>query len=367
MSFSEFASWQREASMLLSEYHPKFVHKLQINEQSNIHPDKSNFNKNNVSQKFKTNYPVIKVSSYFDINKIVGKLKGYFEAYGIKILYRGQGKRYRLEQFPSLFRKHLSYNSDTKKEVGITPYKSLLMVYEAFLEEVEKRIVTQNKSNTSNESLLSLEPRLAHYGINSRYIDLVDNLQIALWFTYMSLKEKRPYTIDSRYLFIYGVIANNKVGKGVFDGKFQRLVNLREATPPSSLRPHIQHAWSLSDLRLLSYENYHKNVNHHYTDRGIDLAGYHKYVLCVLEIDKSLIEELLTINNKLPKILDFEIMFPSYEKDTYHADLKALFNNSKLPTVVAGNLKIKYSTDTELHKPESCEKIIKRYFNEIDQ
>lgn len=98
------------------------------------------------------------------------------------------------------------------------------------------------------------EPLLQHYGARTRWLDLVDNLWIALWFACHTFDGSDGFThtvrrtvLDggSQEVFVISVTlpaipehAARGFGRVKGGG---RLINLREAVPSFYLRPHAQH------------------------------------------------------------------------------------------------------------------------------
>lgn len=74
---------------------------------------------------------------------------------------------------------------------------------------------------------------LQHYGIKTNWIDLVDNLFVALWFSNYRAAPKNDYT----YIKFFSTDAN---GSGL------QIEDLRESHSSLSLRPHCQHAISVT-------------------------------------------------------------------------------------------------------------------------
>ena len=114
----------------------------------------------------------------------------------------------------------------------------------------------RDRSFTQYERIV-LEPLLQHYGIKTPFIDLVDNVWVALWF---ALHQAKCKTINSHeYIYYYEndreysyilLVATDAVtlcdGKsGVYAGTKTKLVDLRKALPSYFLRPHAQHAYML--------------------------------------------------------------------------------------------------------------------------
>lgn len=100
------------------------------------------------------------------------------------------------------------------------------------------------------------EPLLQHYGISTTWIDLVDNLWVALWFAcykamavgkigeYVHFERRIPSEVEKyAYILLVGAdISHRAQAKpGYFFGKNTELVDLRMAAPSVFLRPHAQH------------------------------------------------------------------------------------------------------------------------------
>lgn len=99
------------------------------------------------------------------------------------------------------------------------------------------------------------EPLLQHYGLQTTWLDLVDNIWVALWFACHEAKstrdghflhfQKRIPSESNKYAYIYLVGADlerrRKDKPGYWNGENTELVDLRIATPSYFLRPHAQH------------------------------------------------------------------------------------------------------------------------------
>ncbi len=110
---------------------------------------------------------VFEVDSPHTFIQAVGYLKHLAGARKGIVGYRGQRKLYNPSVVPSLFR-------------GAPSLK-------AMINRVEVLGKMLNRINREGEVLRSVEekvrePLLQHYGINTRWIDLVDNVWVALWF-----------------------------------------------------------------------------------------------------------------------------------------------------------------------------------------
>jgi len=100
------------------------------------------------------------------------------------------------------------------------------------------------------------EPLVQHYGIKTPYIDLVDNIWVALWFALHQAKNtvinSHEYVYyhesvnDYGYIFLMATDAVSETERfGVYKGEQTTLVDLRKALPSYFLRPHAQHAYML--------------------------------------------------------------------------------------------------------------------------
>lgn len=99
------------------------------------------------------------------------------------------------------------------------------------------------------------EPLLQHYGLSTTWIDLVDNIWVALWFAchrahssgknsqYLHFEKRIPGTPGNEYAYIMLVAADSQPAgvHGLFKGPNTELVDLRVACPSIFLRPHAQH------------------------------------------------------------------------------------------------------------------------------
>ncbi|MEP0323236.1 FRG domain-containing protein [Bauldia litoralis] len=100
------------------------------------------------------------------------------------------------------------------------------------------------------------EPLLQHYGVKTSWLDLVDNIWVALWFAihraYMSGREGQYMHFDARTSAADGEFAyvllvrtedsrKEKVRRGITKGSCTEVIDLRIAAPSVFLRPHAQH------------------------------------------------------------------------------------------------------------------------------
>ncbi len=98
-----------------------------------------------------------------------------------------------------------------------------------------------------------VEPLLQHYGLRTRWVDLVDNLWIALWFAsheyvladggrFAYVRPRLSETSDVAYVIVLdlGPLAETAV-PGYWTGSDVRLIDLRYSVPSIYVRPHAQH------------------------------------------------------------------------------------------------------------------------------
>lgn len=100
------------------------------------------------------------------------------------------------------------------------------------------------------------EPLLQHYGVSTTWIDLVDNVWVALWFAchqariagkrheFLHFEARQPDGKDDyAYVLLVGadLTKRDRTKPGYFNGPNTELVDLRVAAPSVFLRPHAQH------------------------------------------------------------------------------------------------------------------------------
>jgi FRG domain len=99
------------------------------------------------------------------------------------------------------------------------------------------------------------EPLLQHYGVSTTWIDLVDNIWVALWFScykahvsgdksqYLHFERRDAATSNDEfaYILLIGADYTQTGAPGLFKGPNTELVDLRLACPSIFLRPHAQH------------------------------------------------------------------------------------------------------------------------------
>lgn len=191
----------------------------------------------------KYNIPVVEAKSFHRLNQIIGYAK-HINGKSGNIYFRGQSHLYK-SCYPSLLRKVQSIGAFQKGSGKLSK----------FLGSVKKQVPLTSKVDD-----VFLEPLMQHYGISTRWIDLVDNIWVAIWFglhEYKVVRSKQevnrtnPYTRDyvhvskrvdgDMYILLIHSDAIATPTAGYYLGKDTKLVDLRIGCPPMFLRPHAQH------------------------------------------------------------------------------------------------------------------------------
>lgn len=214
--------------------------------------------------------PVFRVSELPQLVQALGYIK--YRSDGPTYV-RGQSQLYGGRMAPSLYR--------SQKQIHPSPLTSLLNTFINSLYDWEcnhdhhtaancPEQIPRNRSwNRDGSSLLvsgmrryAVEPLLQHYGILTGWIDVVDNIWIALWFAchrfekngrYTHIVKRTPNENDHVYLITTTLIDSQSQDGGsttryrtIAPGleKFAsgaRAIDLRQAVPSIYLRPHSQH------------------------------------------------------------------------------------------------------------------------------
>ena len=117
------------------------------------------------------------------------------------------------------------------------------------------KMIVDNSPIFSTFPKFAHEPLLQHYGLSTTWIDLVDNIWVALWFAcnqahvsgknseYLHFERRRPSGAnDFAYVLLVAANSRQQVGvPGLYKGPVTELVDLRVACPSIFLRPHAQH------------------------------------------------------------------------------------------------------------------------------
>ena len=246
--------------------------------------------------KFKSGHesPLVKVSSIYALNQIVGYVKFLNKDKG-HIFFRGQPILYDT-LLPSIYR---GASRTDGRNAKIAEY------IRAFSKQIP---------SLSGLGPLTTEALLQHYGLKTRWIDLVDNLWIALWFAiheynarthevvYEKVIPKRDMSLPSYLILVFSDALTPKLDcPGILSSHSVNLIDLRKATPSIFLRPHCQHALLMKSSKMDKIED-------------VDLS---KYVALIIELNSSLIKDWLGTG----KLVTTDNIFPSPVYDHGYAML----------------------------------------------
>ncbi|MET3355643.1 UNVERIFIED_ORG: hypothetical protein ABID33_003568 [Xanthobacter viscosus] len=204
-----------------------------------------------------------------------GYLKHIAEPYE-RVFYRGQSKLHGSLK-PSLYRDIKDRKKEDKKH-----------------EKLNKIISTFNESASIFDNIppYAVEPLLQHYGIKTSWIDLVDNIWVAIWFSvyqchsfgkasqFIHFEQRSPKEGKFGYILCVAVDENMNLSprKGTIRGDHTELVDLRIAVPSVFLRPHAQHGLLFRDKgsngsREIDYSKYIKGIVRYSLSDAISWLG----------------------------------------------------------------------------------------------
>lgn len=180
---------------------------------------------------------IYEITTVHDLTQFIGYGK-YINNQQYSVYLRGQTELYNGTLIPSLYRNRNRIDSITTK-------------YNYRINSLKARI----NSFTQYDRIV-LDPLLQHYGIKTPYLDLIDNVWIALWFALHQTKceviNSHEYiyfftsTFEYSYILLIATDALSLSDKsGVYVGKNTTLIDLRKALPSYFLRPHAQHAYMI--------------------------------------------------------------------------------------------------------------------------
>lgn len=180
---------------------------------------------------------VYTIKTVHDLTQFIGFGK-YINNHSGNVYLRGQTELYNGAMTPSLYRGKTKANSITWK----------------YNEKMNKVISDTRIFKQYDRSVF--EPLIQHYGIKTPYLDLVDNVWVALWFALHQAKTKvinsHEYvyyyenTNEYSYIILMVTDATTETERfGVYKGSCTTIVDLRKALPSYFLRPHAQHAYMI--------------------------------------------------------------------------------------------------------------------------
>lgn len=254
---------------------------------------------------------------------VIPQLVGYIK-YVLKdevVVFRGQRNNY-ANIIPSLYRPidcgRRKLRSDKKLSTASAVSNSHIChrkTKELKLIEEKLKTIRAFIPNTDDDQL---EAIMQHYGFNTRYIDFVDNIWVALMFSVLSFKlssfrfSDEMICFDSNgYGYIY-VLSLGRVdeehGYSVSTSKGFKIIDLRKVLPSLYLRPHAQHG-------LLARKSVKDPGSLITTD--LDMIGD---VVVKIKIKKS--TTIKWINNS--KVLSPSFLFPHMYFDHGYATLASI-------------------------------------------
>jgi FRG domain len=182
---------------------------------------------------------VLHVDNPHALIQAVGYLKFTAQPYD-RIFLRGQRKLYE-SLSPTLYRGIKSSSSQANRHKilneTLTHFRKECSIFSKFPEYAH-------------------EPILQHYGIQTSWIDVVDNVWVALWFSVFQAFshgkhnellhfEQRKTNGSEEFGYILLLSASDdrrqKASKGTLRSNSSELIDLRIAAPSIFLRPHAQH------------------------------------------------------------------------------------------------------------------------------
>lgn len=215
---------------------------------------------------------VYTIKTVHDLTQFIGFGK-YINNKESNVFLRGQTDLYGGALIPSLYR-------------GRTKFDRITDEYNRKMNKLKNDVKSFSKYDRC-----VLEPLLQHYGVKTTYLDLVDNVWVALWF---ALFQARSEAINSHEYVYYSkninpysyilLVATDAIGvsekSGVYEGDTTRLVDLRKALPSYFLRPHAQHAYMIKkkDIAITDYSDLIIGIAKIPTELGLKWIGTSEFL-----------------------------------------------------------------------------------------
>jgi len=199
--------------------------------------------------------PIYEVENVHALNQLIGYAKFINHSYG-DVYYRGECKLHD-SLLPSLFRGYTN--------TSIIAGQLNNLIKKILNDEHMKNEIKIDLSDRTSAAL-KVEGILQHYGIKTRFIDVVDNHWVALWmglnrcikykqlYEYYHYNEREIPLIDFadgkecteedlyQYLLLIAVPGNSvRINNGIYSSDDFYEIDLRQALPSTFLRPHAQH------------------------------------------------------------------------------------------------------------------------------
>lgn len=191
--------------------------------------------------------PVYEISSYHALIQFIGYAK-YLNRYTGNVYLRGQHTLYPALK-PSIFR-------------GVSASRGF-MKRNDYIDKFVKKCAS-NIYSLGNLDAIVREPLLQHYGIGTRWIDLVDNVWVAIWFgtydwhtsifdrEYKNVVPRKKTSDEYFYILLVRTDGINEdvTVPGLYRGANTYTIDLRKSAPSTFLRPHSQHALLMRAKKL---------------------------------------------------------------------------------------------------------------------
>lgn len=272
-----------------------------------------------------TTYIVIEKAifySAFIIRKLIdcdGNLSDEAENYLLEAL---AVQPFKLVDFLHRWPEEDSHDWDNEKKVVVTGKSVcnwLIHSYMFFVVFNEDNVIYSFSVTSDFDRNKILYGMLQHYGVPTRFIDVVDNHWIALWMGLNKTEKPKQYNqyyhytersiplvelakgdpVSDELLFQYVLLiavpfSNSRTFTGIQSSADYIEVDLRQALPSTFLRPHAQHGLVL------------RRKVHHPTDYGTDAYDMAPAVIGIIKIRIDKVHEwmgngeLLTQNNLFP-------------------------------------------------------------------
>jgi hypothetical protein len=197
---------------------------------------------------------VLDVATQHGLNRAAGYLK-FADAAGGPVVFRGQRRLYGSLR-PSLYRGIHKMGPKGRRDAAFNALR---------------RQIGESNALISSTPNYARDPLLQHYGIYTKWIDLVDNVWVALWFAchravvvgdkgqYLHFERRSPRTDPNPYAYILllqtGALNQIADKPGLLGNDHTLLIDLRIAAPSLYLRPHAQHALLLRRLNINSLDD----------------------------------------------------------------------------------------------------------------
>ena len=211
--------------------------------------------------------PIYEINSFHSLTQFVGYAKYKNREFG-NVYLRGQSSLYEKQKI-------ITCEGETLYVTSLKPscFRSCTKIkarIETLTAEIKKLLHDCNTLSNKNKDYLF--PLLQHYGIKTYWLDVVDNIWVALWFSLHDFKKtlvdkrelinavKTNNTYSYLFLLVSDAVDNNKKDDeyhpGIYKGRKTILNDLRKSTPSFYLRPHAQHALMLRKTTIDHCKDY---------------------------------------------------------------------------------------------------------------